>query len=81
MAQYHVYFDRGGDFGSLLRSALNDYRARYRMSPRAVVVHPSLKDEAAAALAALGVPAGVEINRGMLVTEVWLPAPEPDGVG
>jgi hypothetical protein len=69
---YHVYRNGHGDLTERLREALRDYYTRYGQLP-AAVVHPSLKDEAAKALAALDLPRlPVEGVGGCLVPEVWL---------
>jgi hypothetical protein len=70
---YRVYRYPHGDLTERLREALRDYYARHGRLPGAVVVHRSLKDEAAKALAALDLPRlPVEGVGGCLVPEVWL---------
>jgi len=71
---YHVYRYQHGDLPQRLREALRDYYARHGRLPSGVVVHKSLKDEAAKALAALELPRlPVKGVGGCLVPEVWLP--------
>ena len=73
MVTYRVYRHPHGDLTERLREALRDYYARYGRLPGAVVVHRSLKDEAAKALAALDLPRlPVKGVGGCLVPEVWL---------
>jgi len=70
---YHVYRNGHGGLTERLREALRDYYTRYGRLPGAVVVHKSLKDEAAKALAALDLPRlPVKGVGGCLVPEVWL---------
>lgn len=74
---YAVYRNGHGDLTERLREALRDYYARYGQLPPGVVVHPSLKEETAKALAALDLPQmPVGGAKGCLVPEVWLPLPE-----
>jgi hypothetical protein len=70
---YRVYRADRGDLTERLREALRDYYARYGQLPGSVVVHPSLKEEAVEALAALDLPRlPVKGVGGCLVPEVWL---------
>jgi hypothetical protein len=74
MVTYRVYRYPHGDLKERLREALRDYYARHGRLPGSVVVHPSLKEEAAGALAALELPRlPVKGVGGCLVPEVWLP--------
>jgi len=73
LSVYHVYRNGHSDLTERLQEALQDYHARYGRLPGSVVVHPSLKDKAAKALAALDLRLPVEGVGGCLVPEVWLP--------
>jgi len=71
---YHVYRYQHGDLMERLREALRGHYGRYGQLPGEVVVHKSLVQEAAGALAALELPRlPVKGVGGCLVPEVWLP--------
>lgn len=69
-----------GDVQARVRGAVAAYRRLHGTLPAAIVVNPRELAQIRAALAALQLDLAVRPNAGCLLPELWLQAPEQQGV-
>ena len=67
-----VYRNGGGTIEARIKAALVDFHKRRGTLPAQVIVNPTERDQATAAVKALEVKRPVGVSGGCLIPEVWL---------